>query len=127
MSRHEILGEDLAALETGGSGGRTKDRQPSRRKEVDDAPVERQFRADDGQLDLFADRHVEQPVDVPGIDGDRSGESGDAGVARRAQHRRHRAVAAEGPNESVLTATAADDEDFHERGCEGRLRAPAKE
>ena len=68
MSRHEVLGEDLAALETGGSGGRTKDRQPSRRKEIDDAPVERQFRADDGQIDLLADRQVEQPVDVPGID-----------------------------------------------------------
>ena len=92
---------------------------PRDEKTFDDAPVERQFRADDGQIDLFADRQVEEAVDIAGVDGDGAGESGNTGVPRRAQHGRHRGVAAERPDESVLTAAAADDEDFHERGAWG--------
>ena len=86
VARHEALREDLAALELRRGARRTEDAQPARRKEIDDAAIERQLGTDDGEIDrarvaASASSAVE---DRRRRSATSAGDRGDAGVARRA-------------------------------------------
>jgi small subunit ribosomal protein S21 len=95
--------------------------------------IERQLGAHNRQIDGFALRQIEQAIDIRHVDGNRGGDAADPGVSGSADHRGHRPIAAERPDQRVLTAAAADNEEFHERCAGGRRnrsdrhRGPATE
>src|SRR6185369_17421200 len=53
MSRHEILGEDLASLESRGSSSRTNNTQASFVKKINDPVSEQCFGSDKSQINLL--------------------------------------------------------------------------
>ena len=65
VAAHQLLGEDLAALELGGGAAGAEDPQPVRLEEVDDAGGQRRLGADDGQVDRALAGEGEQPAACP--------------------------------------------------------------
>ena len=64
VPRHEVLRERLARFERRGGLGRTDDRAPRGREQVDDAEAERQLGSDDGEIHRFALRDVQDRARV---------------------------------------------------------------
>ena len=123
---HDLLGEDLAALELRGLLVGAEDGQAVLLEEVGEARHERRLRPDDGEVDLLAAGEVEQRRQVVGGDRDVVGLCGGAGVARGAEDAVRERGLGEGMDEGVFSAAAAHHEDAHEASdCCWRCRRAA--
>ncbi len=110
---HDALGEDLAALQLGRGARRAEDLEPFRRQFVGDAHRERVLGADDGEVHaLFADE-LHEADEVVRAERDAFGLPRDSGVAGRAIDFLHQRRLGDFPDERMLAAAAADDEDLH--------------
>ena len=117
---HDLFGEGLAALEPRGLGRRAEHEQAVFGEQVGDARHERRLGADHGQVDAFAPGKRQQSLEIGAVDVDRVGLLGDAGVAGRAEHPAGERRGAEGMNEGVLAATAADNQNAHAVSLRGK-------
>ncbi|MNZ68661.1 hypothetical protein D3C78_869310 [compost metagenome] len=114
VTRQEVLGEGLGAFQLGRALGRAEAVQAAAAEQVDHADDQRCFRADDGQVDVLL-REVSQLLQGAHIDGDvlALGFNGGAGVARGNEDFLDAWVLGDFPGQGVLTAAAADDQNFH--------------
>ena len=76
---------------------------------VDHPRDERRFGSDDDEIDPFVASRGDDPVDVIGADVEAPGIIGDAGVSWRTKGLRGGSRAAQGADDRVLAAAAADD------------------
>ena len=83
MPRHEVLREGLARLECGRRLRGTHDQATGRGEPVHHAQTQRQFGADDREVDSFADGQVEQRRGISRVHRDAPGLAGDTGVPGR--------------------------------------------
>jgi len=110
---HQVLGEGLAPLDPRRRLARPEDLEAGGLEAVDDPQGERDLGADHGQVDLLGQGKVKQRVDLVGGDVHALGQLGDAGVARRAVERLDQGRLGELPDQGVLAAAAADNQNFH--------------
>ena len=85
MTSHERLRERLARLETRGGSGRSENEPSTLGEPVRKSETQRQFRADDGEIDPLALDNVDQIIGAGRIRGDQAGQRFDARVSWRAQ------------------------------------------
>ena len=111
---HDLLGEDLAALELRGHAVGAEHGEAVLLEEVGEADHERRLGTYDGEVDLLAAGEVEQRRQVVGGDGDVVGLGGGSGVARGAEDAVRERGLGEGMDEGVLSAAAAHHEHAHE-------------
>ena len=81
VPRHEILRECLARFETRRGRSGTEQQPAVVRKPVGDAEAEREFRSDDGEVDLFAGGERRDRIDIRRVDSDRSDEPRNARIS----------------------------------------------
>lgn len=114
VTRQEILGEGLGAFQLGRALGWAEAVQAAAAEQVDHTDNQRCFRADDGQVDVFLGE-VGQLLQGAHVDGDvlALGFNGGTGVARGNEDFLDAWVLGDFPGQGVLTATAADDQNFH--------------
>ena len=110
---HDVFGEGLGRFDPGAGRGGPEDRMAGCRESVGQAGRQRRFRPYDGQVDPVVAGRVDQAVKVVRGDGEVAGELGRAGIAGGAEDFDRRVVAAEGPSESMLPPSAADDQELH--------------
>jgi len=113
VTRHEAFRECLAAFELRGHARRTENAPSFHTKSIDDAAIERQLGADDGEIDRLTFGEREQRIGIGRIDRDGLRDCRDAGVARRADDRGDGRVAAEAPGECVFAPAAAGNQNPH--------------
>ena len=89
---HEFLREHFARLEPRGALRRTEQQIAFGCEHVGDAAAERQLRADDREIDLFASGDLGDGMRISGIDGNAPRYAADAGISRRANDVRRRRV-----------------------------------
>ena len=82
-------------------------------EQIHDAAAERNFRTDDGQIDLLALRDGEQIVRFTGISRHAARDRCDAGVAGRTDDPGDAALARQLPRKRMLPGATADDENLH--------------
>ena len=113
VARHEILGEDLRALEAGRRGARAEDMKPSLEKAVGEPQGQRQLGPHDGEVHALprGDRH--QPLDVGVLQRDAVGMPGDPRIPRRGEEPAEPRALGELPGERVLAAATADQQYSH--------------
>ena len=85
MTSHERLRERLAGLETRGRSGWSENEPSTLGEPIRKSETQRQFRADDGEIDLLALDNVDQIIGAGRIRGDQAGQRFDARVSWRAQ------------------------------------------
>ena len=115
MPPQELLGERLRALEPGCRAARPEAGEAGSRKGIDDARDERSLGTDDRHIDMLTACQLHQGREVLGGDGyiAHPGLRRSAGVAWRHQHFTHARSGGAFPGERMLTAAAADDQNFH--------------
>ena len=113
VALQELLGEALAGFKLRGGAGGTEGAPAALRELVDHAEHQRQLGADHGQvgLDLIGQRH--HRVQALHIDGEALGFLGDAGIAGRAIDLASPRRLGKLPDQRVLAAAAAKNENFH--------------
>jgi hypothetical protein len=116
MALEEFLGEALAGFESRGGAGGADGAEAAAGEFVDDTEHEREFGTDDGEVGLELVGEGEHGVEAFEIDGEAVGFFGDAGVAGGANNLRGAGRLAKLPDESVLAASGAKDEDFQGTG-----------
>src|SRR5439155_16261638 len=113
VTRHELLGEDLARFQAGGGAARAEHRDAERGEIVGQTRRERRLRADHDQIDLLPKRELRERPAVAGRDRYDAGVALDAGVAGRADHLAHARALAQLPDQRVLSTPGSDDEYAH--------------
>ena len=112
---HDLFGEGLAALELGGLGRRAEHEQAVVGEQVGDARHERRFGAHHGEVDALAPREREQSFEVGAVDGRPSRPlAAVPGLPGAQKTWLASGDCAEGMDEGVLAAAAADNEHAHE-------------
>ena len=86
MTRHERLGERLAALELSGGARRTEDPVAGGAEAIDDAAIERQLGSHDREVEAIALGERQQLVHVADVDGKNACISRDAGISWNTSH-----------------------------------------
>src|SRR6266700_8330674 len=130
MTLQELLRESLARLELGGCFGRAEDRPATTEELVHYSHLQRQFRADDGQvgLELVRNRHKRSRVFKVGWNA--LGISADPAIPGCAINFRNARRLAQLPHQCMLASAASNDEDFHSGdtrvGAEGNLCQTAR-
>jgi len=113
MAQHEVLGEDFAAFEPCGRLGRSEDQAAVGTEEVDHAIHKGRLRTDDGQVGLDT---IGKGKQISGLRRWRTDAGGDlftAWIAGRDDHLPDRRTVVQAPGDSMLTASAAKNEDSH--------------
>ena len=108
--QEELFRENLGGFEARAVGFGAVDGKADFVQAVGEAEGERDFGADDDELDFFALREGDEAGDVVGGDGDAGGFEGDAGVARGAEDAGCGGRGEEGADEGVFASAGADDE-----------------
>jgi hypothetical protein len=111
--QHELLGEDLAALELCRIARTAEDRDPGLLQAIGESGHQRLLRPDDDQVVALGHGVLDQRIDVAGADRDRLRLLCDSGVARSATQRFNLGAAGQGPGQRVLPATATYEQDLH--------------
>jgi len=122
--RHDVLGEGLAPLEPRRLGRRPETCNPLRDKGIGHTRDQRCLRADNDQIhaQLSGQGHDALRRGGAALDVATERKGRDAGVAGRSDHGIHGGVGTEGPDEGVLTRTAAEDENLHEDDPSGEQK-----
>ena len=126
MTRHERLRKRLARLEPRRRGGRTKQQSALRRKPIGDAETQRNLGPDDGDIDLFARRKIQQRVDVAHVGRNRPRKPRNSRIPRRDDELADIAVGGQPRRQRMLTRAAADDENSHLLNELGRATTTAR-
>src|SRR5204863_9766922 len=103
-----------AAFELRRRPRRTENAQTSRREEIDDATIERQFGTDNREIDLFALGQGGERAEIIRGHVHISCEVSGAGIARRAQDCANGGFRSKLPRERVFAAASPDNEHIHE-------------
>ena len=106
-----MLREYLGGFEAGAVGFGTVGGDAGGEEGIDEAEGERDFGADDDEVDFLGLGEGDETGDVVGGDGEAGDVLGDAGVAGGGDDAGVRGGGEEGFNEGVFAATGADDED----------------
>src|SRR5262249_52111106 len=109
----ELLREDLRAFDPRPRGPGAEDEEVRGAQLVGEAEAERLLGADDDEVDGLALRELDEGRDVVRRDGDVRRVLRGAGISRSAQELRSERGLGELPDQRVLAASAADDENFH--------------
>src|SRR5689334_12764672 len=88
VTRHKLLGENLAALQPSSIGRRAYESQAARVEGFAYADDQRRFGADDGEVGFHGLGEVSEAARVIHVGGQAGGEVGDAGIAGRAEELR---------------------------------------
>ena len=111
----------MSALAVGGFSeilGWVEKKAPLRRnvegKDVGDASAERQFRTDDGEVDLLPTRDRLDGMRIGRIDRNTACQAADSGVSRRADDLGHVAFGRQFPNQGVFAPPVSDDQNSRE-------------
>ncbi len=115
MAGAEVFHEPLGAFQHGCVGARAEGLDPFGFQPVHEPKHQRGFRADDHQVDGVVFREGDQRIDVFRADCDAFGVLRDPGIARGAIELVAERGAGDGPAKRVLAATAADDQNAHDR------------
>jgi hypothetical protein len=110
---HEVLGENLAALELRRGLSWAEDEAAIGLKKIDDAIDERPFGADNGEIGVDLIGQGQQVVRFGGRGTDAGGYQRAAGITGRDNHFPDGGAAVEPPGNGVLTPAAANNKDFH--------------
>ena len=110
---HQILGKGLAALDDGSVLARTEGADACGLERVHHAERERIIRRDHNEIRLVLLRERDHAVDVGRFDGNALRLSGDAAVARGAPDMVSLGALLQCMDDGVLTAAAADNQNFH--------------
>ena len=103
-----LLDSRRAASAVGPSSSR-----PAAANSVGNAEAQRQFRSDDGEVDLFAVGQVEDRRRVRDVAGNRPGDSRDAGISGCADQFADVPIGGQPGNEGMFPGAAADHENSH--------------
>jgi hypothetical protein len=114
-SRHDVLGERLAALELRGRGRRPEASQATFPHRIRSSLDQWQFRSDDDQVHREMLRQVGDRGRVGDIDGLRRAVRRNPRVAGRADDVGDRGVGPQALDQGVLACTGPDDQDLHRR------------
>ena len=109
---HQLLGEELRALEPGGLGAGAEGGDPGLLERVDDPLDQRRLGPDDDEVGLLLARRRDDAFGVLGGDLEAAGVGRDPGIARSAQHLARLRRARERAHDRVLASPAADDQDL---------------
>ncbi len=115
---HELLGEDLGALDAGGGAGGAEDLQACLPEALADAPDQGGLGSDHGQVYLVLPGKVAQGDEVVHGDVRYLRYAGYAGVAGGGEHLGGERARGQGLNQGVLPPPAADD--HHPHGARSR-------
>ena len=113
VSSHEGFRERLARFEASRGSDRTEQQSAGGGERVRNAQAQRYFGPNDGEIDLFALRQVQERIRVGNIAGGRACQSGDPGITRRADKLAHVPVRGQAGNQRMLSCAAANDENSH--------------
>ena len=108
MARAEILRETLRALEPGGGGARTEDRDARRLKRIDETADERRLRSHHDEADLFRATRGDHVGVVLGVERETLPDVGDAGIARGREQPAEPRALGERQRERMLPPTGAE-------------------
>ena len=130
MTLQELLRESLARLELGGGFGWAEDRPATTGELVHYSHLQRQLRADDGQVRLELVRNRHKRFHAFKVGGNALGISADPAIPGCAINFRNARRLAQLPHQGMLASAASNDEDFHSGdtrvGAEGNLCQTAK-
>ncbi len=110
---HHVLGEGLRPLDAGGRRARTEDGEPAGPQLVGGPVDQRDLRSDDHQIGVDDVREVGDRHRVGRVDRMAGGQLPGPGVAGTDMQVADARVAAERPQQGVLTGTRADHENAH--------------
>lgn len=113
VAKHEFFGEKLRAFELGGGLLRAKDFEAARSEFVGYAAHQGQLRADDSEIGTQALREVRDCDGVGHIYREAINFARNAAIARGAPNVRDRRALRELPDERMLAAATADNENPH--------------
>ena len=113
VPRHQVLGEDLAALDHGGVFPGAKAGDPGFGEGVHGAQHQRVVRRHHGEVDTVGLGEVHLGGDVLGADGHENRIALHAGVAGEGINRIHPRATFEGADDGMFAASAADDHELH--------------
>ena len=113
VPRHQVLGEDLAALDHGGVFLGAKAGDPGFGEGVHGAQHQRIVRRHHGEVDTVGLGEVHLGGDVLGADGHENRIALHAGVAGEGINRIHPRALFEGADDGMFAASAADDHELH--------------
>ena len=113
MARHQVLREDLRALDPGRGLARAEDGHAGRAQTIREAEGERQFRPHDDQIGPLPPRERDELVHGAILHGSAVGVRGNAGIARRGHEGAEVLTLRELPCERVLPAATAHQQDLH--------------
>ena len=119
VALHEELSKALAAFHLGGGLGGAEDGILALLEFVNDTGYERDFRADDGEVGTDAVGDLEHGVYALHVAGEALGFVADAAIAGNAIELLHAGRLLQLPNQCVLAATAANDQDLHDASFTG--------
>jgi len=113
VAHHKLFGEDLAALQLGGSAGRAEDAESRSLESIDNAVNQGRFGTDNREIDGKALRKVEIPNGGIGCWLHDLRHLRAARIAWSDEDFRYRRAESKAPADGVFTPAAADDHDFH--------------
>jgi hypothetical protein len=127
---HQRFGEGFARLDFRRRAGRTENPESRGLEGIHDARGKRSFGAHDRQVDSFAPGEFDQGRNILRVDVHAGGHFRDAAVSGRAEYLFHPGALSDLPDQGVLSAAAADYQNFHVgkspfRLSSGRNRARA--
>ena len=111
---HELLGEDLARLEPGGALHRSEQQIAARLERIRDPATQRQFGADNREIDLFAAHDLGDGTRIRRIDGNAARDAADAGISGSTNDLGNGAFGGQFPRQSVFAPPAADNQNSRE-------------
>jgi hypothetical protein len=113
MPTHEIFGENLACLNSGGHATWTENTQAGLAEGVSNPVGERSFRAYDSEVNGLIPRERQEVLNVAGLDRNTLGERGNPRISRSAEDIGDARALGDLPDKSVFSAASANDENPH--------------
>jgi hypothetical protein len=105
--------EGLAGFQLCRSSGWSEQQSAVVRETIGDSQAEREFRSDDGEIDLFAFSERAGGLGIGQVDRHGAGQPGDAGISRRSQDVAAISLRCQPGDECVLARAAAEDQNSH--------------